>query len=92
MSIKPLSKNTVDNIINKYGKPSLFFGTKVLDKVNKSGNLEKAEVDFMEPKQKEFYEQWYEMVHTNYKSGNSCAICISCFTYIKRGKMVLFLY
>ena len=92
MSAKQMKKIIIDSIMAKFGKPSILFSILLIEKVNKNGVLEKTDYETLEHNQKDFYEQWLQKIHTDFKSGNSSKLCLHCFTYIKRGKMVSFFF
>ena len=84
-----LGTEIINKIYSKFGKPTIFIAGEKLLKL-KEGIFCEEDLGLLELDSRSFYEQWHEFVHKKYKNGNSTSICLSCYTFIKKGQKVIY--
>jgi hypothetical protein len=81
---KRLSTNILQNILDIYGKPKYLIKFELIDD-SKKETLSEKRISELSLQVKEFYQVWKHFVHDTYKTGNSCGVCLSCYTFVKKG-------
>jgi hypothetical protein len=86
---KALTINQVSKILEIYGRPTSPIKTCDLEKSeNEKWILATEELNKLKKKSADFYLQWKEFVIDNYSKGNTCGVCLSCYTFLTRRKRV----
>jgi hypothetical protein len=84
-----LSSKTLEQIINSnsHGPPTNKITISDLE-ILVGGNISEAQEKKLNKKALLLLNQWKSFVIDSYKNGNTCALCVSCYSFLRRGKKV----